>query len=341
MSRHINYKFYFSAVVFALLGLLSGNGNIYAQEKNVCDSLLTQIESNYNYGNFDEALTSIFNCLDRPEITQDQKMQAYRFLGLIYIAKDYVDDAKKAVAKLLDLLPNYEPDPVQDPPPYRNLVREQKALLIVNNEKKDEITETEEFYLSANLGAVLPVGDFGTTDQPKSGFANTGICLDASFFYTLDDYIIWSSSVTFALNGISESSLEESIRNTINAQFPNVFKNIKASTGSYNSTWIMSGLGTMLPVSPKINVYANGQIGLLLASYPDINVTLDSNSFTQTFNLGTSFAYAFSAGAIINKINVAVKYLRGSPEYVETVEGTTSKVNFPMSVLTITVGYVF
>jgi tetratricopeptide (TPR) repeat protein len=119
-------------LVFFLTGtllilLISSTANTaQAQIKSVCATQLNDAEQKYNTGRFDEAIGLITKCLGKPEISEQEKMRAYRLLGLSYIAKDYLEDARTAVKKLLDMVPNYQSDPVQDPPPFTKMVEEIK-----------------------------------------------------------------------------------------------------------------------------------------------------------------------------------------------------------------------
>jgi tetratricopeptide (TPR) repeat protein len=127
-----------SLVIFLIAGLLltplpGTVSQVFAQGK--CSQELNDAEQKYNTGRFDEAIESITKCLGKPGITEDEKMRAYRLLGLAYIAKDYLEDAKTAVKKLLDMVPNYQSDPVQDPPPFTKMVEEVKEQKQTQKEK--------------------------------------------------------------------------------------------------------------------------------------------------------------------------------------------------------------
>lgn len=114
-----------SVIIWALI-IASGSSSFtsaFAQ----CDKDLDEAEQRYNSGRFDEAIQLISGCLEEPGITEDEKKQAYRLLGLTYIAQDYLEEAKAAVRRLLDLIPNYKPDTVQDPPTFTNLVEEVRS----------------------------------------------------------------------------------------------------------------------------------------------------------------------------------------------------------------------
>lgn len=99
---------------------------VNAQGQSTCTQNLADAERKYNTGRFDEAIVLITECLGKKDISEEEKMKAYRLLGLSYIAKDFLDDARNAVRKLLYMVPNYQPDPVQDPPPFTKLIEEVK-----------------------------------------------------------------------------------------------------------------------------------------------------------------------------------------------------------------------
>ena len=135
----LTQEFLIKSLVFILIaGLLFSPmpgviSPVFAQGK--CTLELNDAEEKYNTGRFDEAIESITKCLNKSGITEDEKMRAYRLLGLAYIAKDYLEDAKTAVQKLLDMVPNYQSDPVQDPPPFTKMVEEVKEQKETDKEK--------------------------------------------------------------------------------------------------------------------------------------------------------------------------------------------------------------
>ena len=106
--------------------LICGNSLVIAQSQEVCTKQLAQAENDYNRGRFDEAISMITECLGKSGIIEQERMRAYRLLGLAYLAKDYLEDARSAIRKLLDMVPNYKSDPVQDPPPFTKLIEEIK-----------------------------------------------------------------------------------------------------------------------------------------------------------------------------------------------------------------------
>ena len=99
---------------------------IIAQVEGKYGQQLDDAEQKYNTGNFDKAVEILTQVIAEKDITQDEKQRAYRLLGLTYIAKELEEDARSAVKKLLEMVPDYKTDPVQDPPPFIRLVQEVK-----------------------------------------------------------------------------------------------------------------------------------------------------------------------------------------------------------------------
>lgn len=126
-------------VVWAMLVSIVGVPAVpvFAQQQNVdCSEQIVEAEQLYTVGRFDEAINMLTRCIDGGTLDEDEKMRAYRLLGLSYIAKDFLEDARSAVRKLLEMVPNYMPDPVQDPPPFTQMVEEVK-------EERDEEVDDE------------------------------------------------------------------------------------------------------------------------------------------------------------------------------------------------------
>ena len=143
------------SLLFMLISiyLICGNSLVIAQSQEVCTKQLAQAENDYNRGRFDEAINMITECLGKSGMTEQERMRAYRLLGLAYLAKDYLEDARSAVRKLLDMVPNYESDPVQDPPPFTKLIEEVKQEQPEKTEKKmaEEQKQKDEILVSPKL----------------------------------------------------------------------------------------------------------------------------------------------------------------------------------------------
>ena len=104
--------------------ILDAVNDAMAQPQDKCEKELREADQNYRIGRFNESIDLLTRCLNKKAVSKEEKMRAYRLLGLAFIAKDYEKQARNAVTKLLELVPNYESDPIQDPPPFTKLVEE-------------------------------------------------------------------------------------------------------------------------------------------------------------------------------------------------------------------------
>lgn len=91
-----------------------------------CSNALQRAETSYQSGDFDNAIDRLTTCIEAGRFSDEERRQAYRLIGLSYIGKDREADARAAVAALLDVAPNYEPDPAIDPPPFVRMVTEMR-----------------------------------------------------------------------------------------------------------------------------------------------------------------------------------------------------------------------
>jgi len=156
-------------------------GLAQAQQKDDCQAQLFQAENEYRSGGFDKALTLINDCLNKGNPTEADRQRALKLQILVYIAKDYIEQAKVAINKLLDLVPNYEPDPAQDKPEYINIFEQVKQERN-KPEPPAPIKEVKQKkgggakwlligggVVVAGVGAALALGGGGTTPPPPGG----------------------------------------------------------------------------------------------------------------------------------------------------------------------------
>ena len=95
-----------------------------AMAQTACTQELTDAEQAYTFGRFDEAIRLLNQCLNKANVTEAERQRTYRLIGLSYIGKDLVQEARESVRRLLQLVPDYRPDPDQDPPPFVELVED-------------------------------------------------------------------------------------------------------------------------------------------------------------------------------------------------------------------------
>ena len=173
VANNILIGYLFMALIF--IPIAGKFGSINAQSIEACAEELKEAQNKYDTGRFDEVIEIVNECLSNENLSQENKRKAYRLLGLTYVAKDYLAEAKTAVSKLLDIVPNYEPDPEQDPPTYVNIISEEiKERKFIEKEKivktdestlkgkkqvdsKDEKSNTIWWYIGGGVLAVVAI----------------------------------------------------------------------------------------------------------------------------------------------------------------------------------------
>ena len=113
-------------LAFVLIALSGGVRSVAAQdtsqETTPCEEALGAAESAYLNGNFQEAIRLVSPCLDRDDVSEDQVVQAYRLLSLAHLQQNEMRQARAAIVNIFGIRPEYEADPVEDPPSYVSLV---------------------------------------------------------------------------------------------------------------------------------------------------------------------------------------------------------------------------
>ena len=144
-----------------------------ADAQQDCATALKDAEAKYNDGQFDEAIDLLKKCIAQG-FTEEQKKEAYRLLGLAYLAKDYREQAREAVEKLLTLVPNWQPDPIQDPPPFTRLVEQVKQKMREQQEKEQAEEPVEKKQVVPEQPQEEPIE---TVQTPKKGRSKTLLLL--------------------------------------------------------------------------------------------------------------------------------------------------------------------
>lgn len=126
-----------------------------AQPTNTCDEEIGAAETSYVEGRFDNAIRLLLLCLDREDIETAQAIEGYRLLALALIRKDELPDARAAIVQLLDVYPDYEPDPVTDPPSYTALVDIVKQQVAPTTAQVEEPSATPSWFRQ-NMKWILP-----------------------------------------------------------------------------------------------------------------------------------------------------------------------------------------
>jgi hypothetical protein len=195
-------------------------------------------------------------------------------------------------------------------------------------------------------GAAFPLSDFSSTTANNAGFANTGYCVMIEADKNISKDVYWASSISFAVNGLNKNSLQSSMGTSLAILIGNnmgFVSNVWAD--NYTTTWIMTGFGFEMPVSSAIKIYSVEQIGLLISTFSDISFSNYNTSGTLTTKAGTAFAAELGAGAIIDNINIGLRYYAGEPYHRQTLtfSGSTEDIReeFPVTIVQFIIGYNF
>ena len=153
------------------------------QAQQDCPAKLQQAESEYTNGRFDAALDLVNECLNEGNPSEADRQRALKLQILIYIAKDYIEQAKIAINKLLDLVPMYQPDPDQDQPAFVQIFervkseRQQRQTGVPGEQKPQKEVKSKKGggakwlligggVLVAGAGAALALGGGGSGTPP-------------------------------------------------------------------------------------------------------------------------------------------------------------------------------
>ena len=130
-------------VMIVIIMNLISPGTAIAQDQ--CTKEIEDARQKYFAGQFDEAIVLLDNCVKEGVLADTVMAKALRYLTEVYMAKNYINQAKESIKKLLNLIPNYEPDPVEDTPSYIKIVAEAKEELEAERveEEKEEPTQLE------------------------------------------------------------------------------------------------------------------------------------------------------------------------------------------------------
>lgn len=164
------------ASLFLLLICMAAPVKQSQAQNSSCDKEITEANDLYALGQFDQTIIIVDQCLARQGIPEEERRAAYRLKGLSYIGKGLEGDAKASVRRLLDLVPNYTPDPILDPPDFVSLIDEVKS----ENNRSSPQTSTDRGVASSSEARVNRDGftlllSLGLGFQAIEGESETGL----------------------------------------------------------------------------------------------------------------------------------------------------------------------
>lgn len=108
-------------VLVGLIGLV-GAPPALAQDSTSCEAAIAAGEEAYLNANFEQAINRVATCLDQQDVPNEQAVRAYRLMSLAHLRLNELQQARAAIVNILGRQPEYEADPIQDPPEYVSLV---------------------------------------------------------------------------------------------------------------------------------------------------------------------------------------------------------------------------
>lgn len=109
-------------------------------QEQTCEELLAEAENKYFEGLLDQTIELVNVCLNQQNITVEQREKGYKLLGKAYHAKGLLEQAKDNIRKLLELIPNWQPNPNIDTPSFARMAEE----VIAEMERQEEQAEREQ-----------------------------------------------------------------------------------------------------------------------------------------------------------------------------------------------------
>lgn len=149
-----------------------------------CDTALEDAGEQYRSGYFDEAIERLTDCLEQNAFSADERRRVYRLLGLSYIGKDREQDAREAVRSLLEVAPDYRPDPAVDPPPFVQLVEEMNRGALPPPERPNTAAVPPPASITEGFMGALSVSGTGYADSDEDEASGAGIDLTLGYGFT-------------------------------------------------------------------------------------------------------------------------------------------------------------
>ncbi len=115
----------FLLFIFGLTLLVIPATEAWAQDEPAnCRANIEEAERQMADGLFANVIRLIEPCSESATLTREERARTFKLLADAYLAKRYLEEARGAIAKLLDLSPEFSPDVTQDTQLFRSLVDE-------------------------------------------------------------------------------------------------------------------------------------------------------------------------------------------------------------------------
>lgn len=118
-------------VAIIVISIFLGNSETIAQSFSCGPISIESAEEFYIIGKFESCIKLLNSCLQTDSLNFSEKIQAYRYLSMSYLAIDSIDQADKSIGHLLILQDSFEPFS-NDPYRFRIEILYQRQLLRAN-----------------------------------------------------------------------------------------------------------------------------------------------------------------------------------------------------------------
>lgn len=183
--------------------------------------------------------------------------------------------------------------------------------------------ELPEINLYGGLSA--PVGDFSDDTGTDAGYASFGLGVMGEYVLPVGSPGLgWVSSASLLINGADDDFIGQG-----------------ADVGRYFIIPLMTGLRYFAELSPTVDGYGLGQVGVSIVRGPSGDV----GDTEYSSNFATSFGFGLGGGIVLNdRINLTLRYLiLGEQEFEYDIEGpggdTEGEAEVSVGVVQVMIGF--
>ena len=120
------------------LFLLGGVSPAQAQNPAACDTSFAQAQEAYFAAEFEAAVARLRPCAQERTLPDSVRARMYRLLSFVHLGQNDEAAARRAVESLLDLRPDFAPDPSEDRPDFVSLVERAKRQRRARAESEED-----------------------------------------------------------------------------------------------------------------------------------------------------------------------------------------------------------
>ncbi len=213
---------------------------------------------------------------------------------------------------------------------------EKKSRLnsLLKAEETDELWEQRPVHVAISVARTFPLGDFSdaTPSNSQSGAAKPGISGRVEVFRKFPGGIEFVGSISHTVHSVD----------------PAVFGlpyGLLIGGGTWHTTWVLAGTRFPASLSPNTTLYGSVELGAIIGSTPETDITLYGVNIRQESSTATSWGAGLAGGIRFgNRLVIEGRYLYSKPTY--TISATTGSTTItgeaiqPTAMFQISVGVI-